>query len=148
MPDDLRHFLTIDSLAGARIWLSGAIPEAEGITEAQSAQILNFVRIFARQVFKRGGHIIHGSDPSFTPILLQEARSYQQQGGHKDCLILAVSRYWSKDPDKVPSEEWRQVAMVYETPEISGEHARDQSLELLRKFRVSRCDAIVVVGGK
>jgi hypothetical protein len=38
--------------------------------------------------------------------------------------------------------------MVYETPEVSGEHARDESLELLRKWMVARCDAIVVVGGK
>lgn len=143
-----RHFLTPDSLAGARIWLSGAIPEIEGITEAQRSAILDFVRRFARRVFERGGHIVHGSHPSITPTLLEEARRYQGKGGRKDCLILAVSRHFSKNPNNAPPDEWRQVAMVYETPEATGERALDESLELLRKWMVSRCDAIVVVGGK
>jgi patatin-like phospholipase/acyl hydrolase len=148
MADNQRNFLNQASLSGARIWLSGAIPEAEGTTEAQRASIIDFVRRFARRVFERGGHIVHGSHSSFTPTLLEEAQSYQKQGGRKDCLILAVSRYWSKDPNIVPAEEWRKDAMVYETPEASGEHARDESLGILRKWLVSRCDAIVVVGGK
>jgi uncharacterized protein len=148
MAEDPRHTLTPDSLSGARVWLSGAIPEAEGITDAQRAAMLDFIRRFARRVFERGGHIVHGSHPSFTPTLLEEARRYQAQGGRKDCLTLAVSRYWSKDPNNGPLDEWREVAIVYETPEASGERARDESLELLRKWMVSRCDAIVVVGGR
>ena len=136
------------SLAGARIWLSGAVPEIEGTTEIQRAAILDFVRRFARRVFERGGHIVHGSHPSFTPVLLEEAQRYQKQGGHKDRLVLAVSRLWSKDSEKVPVDEWRKLALVYETPEVSGAHARDESLVLLRKWMVSRCDAVVIVGGK
>lgn len=146
--ENSRYSLNPSSLAGARIWLSGAIPEVEGITESQRNAIIDFVRMFARRVFERGGHIVHGSHPSFTPILLEEAQRHQKQGGRKDCLILAVSRLWSKDPTNVPAEKWRKVALVYETPEVSGERARDKSLELLRKWMVSRCDAIVVVGGK
>ena len=99
------------SLSGARIWLSGAIPETEGTTEVQRAAILDFVRQFARRVFERGGHIVHGSHPSFTPVLLDEAQRYQQQGGHKDRLVLAVSRLWSKDSTKVPVDEWRKLAL-------------------------------------
>src|SRR5438105_1336339 len=132
MAENLGHFLTPNSLAGARIWLSGAIPETEGVTEAQRLAILDFVRRFARRVFICGGHIVHGSHPSFTPTLLEEARRYQEEGGRKDCLILAVSRHWSKDPNNAPPDEWRQVSLVYETPEVSGERSRDESLELLR----------------
>lgn len=145
---NLHSSLKSASLAGARIWLSGAVPETEGTSEAQRAAILDFVRRFARRVFERGGHIVHGSHPSFTPVLLEETQRYQQQGGHKDRLVLAVSRLWSKDPAKVPVDEWRKLALVYETPEAGGTHARDDSLELLRRWMVSRCDAIVVVGGK
>lgn len=136
------------SLAGARIWLSGAVPETEGTTEAQRAAIVDFVRQFARSVFEHGGHIVHGSHPSFTPTLLEEAQHYQQRGGPKDRLVLAVSRFWSKDATHVPTDEWRKWALVYETPEASGAQARDDSLKLLRKWMASRCDAIVVVGGK
>ncbi len=139
---------TYASLAGARIWLSGAVPETDGTTEAQRTAILDFVRRFARHIFQRGGHIVHGSHPSFTPILLEEAQSYQNRGGHKDRLVLAVSRFWSKDTTKVPVKEWRKLALVYETPEASGDQARDESLKILRQWMVSRCDSIVVVGGK
>jgi patatin-like phospholipase/acyl hydrolase len=142
------NILTSAKLAGARIWLSGAIPEVEGTTEFQRAEIIDFVRRFARRVFERGGHIVHGCHPSFTPTLLEEAERYQARGGRKDCLILAVSRFWSKVPNYVAISEWRKVALVYETPESTGEKARDESLELLRKSMVSSCDAIVVIGGK
>ena len=133
---------------GARIWLSGALPETGTISADQRRAILGFVRKFARTVFERGGHIVHGCHPSFTPVLLEEAEKYQNNGGHKDRLLLAVSRHWSKDPKKVPTDEWRKVALVYETPEVPGEHARDESLKVLREWMVSRCDAIIVVGGK
>jgi len=38
--------------------------------------------------------------------------------------------------------------MVYETSESSGENGRDESLEILRKWMASRCDAVIVVGGQ
>ncbi len=148
MVNNQQPSLTPRALEGARIWLSGAVPESQDTTEAQRAAIVDFVRRFARRVFERGGHIVHGSHPSFTPILLEEMQRYQEEGGHKDRLVLAVSRYWSRDQEKVPLDEWRKLALVYETPDTSGERARDESLELLRKWMVSRCDAIVVVGGK
>ena len=148
MTENSFHSLTQNSLAGARIWLSGSIPEAEGGTEAQRISMLSFVRRFASRVFELGGHVIYGSHPSFTPTLIEEARNHQLKGGRKDCLILTVSRYWSKDTESTPSDAWRQVAMIYETPAAWGECGRDESLALLRKWIVSRCDAIVVVGGK
>jgi hypothetical protein len=37
--------------------------------------------------------------------------------------------------------------MVYETPEASGNSARDDSLKILRQWMSARCDAFVAVGG-
>jgi len=142
------HIRNSVSLAGTRIWLSGSVPEEKDIQEAERTAIIEFIQKFAYRVFASGGHIVHGSHPSFTPFLLEEARRYQEQGGHKDCLILAVSRYWSKDPGNVPLDEWRKIAIVNETPEASGERARDRSLEILRRWMLSSSDAIVAVGGK
>jgi predicted acylesterase/phospholipase RssA len=148
MPDNRRDISNVTPLLGARIWLSGSVPEDQNSTEAQRSTILNFVRRFSRLVFEHGGHIVHGSHPSFTPILLEESIRHQEHGGRKDALMLVVSRHWSKNPDVVPLNEWRQTAVVYETPEATGERSREESLEQLRKWLVARCDAVVVVGGK
>lgn len=148
MPEAFRYLSNYSPLLGARIWLSGSVPEVQHSTEAQRDTILNFVRQFSRLVFEHGGHIVHGSHPSFTPVLLEESKRHHEQGGRKDALTLAVSRLWSKDPGVVPLDEWRQAAIVYETPEATGERSLDDSLEQLRKWLVARCDAIVVVGGK
>jgi len=148
MADDSPNRLTAGPLAGARIWLSGSLPDKEGISDKQRAGILSFVETFARRVFEQGGYIIHGSHPTFIEPLLQAATLNQNEGGHKDRLTLAVSRYWTKDPNDTRPVKWREIAVVHETPEVSGEHALEKSLELLREWMVARCDAMVVVGGK
>jgi hypothetical protein len=130
---------------GARIWLAGAVPE--DATPAQRDSILDFVRCFAEIVFQGGGHILHGAHPSLTPTLLAEADKYKSRGGKRDCLTLAVSKYWSKDPTNVPVHRWREVCVVHETPEAFGEHAREESLGILRRFIAERCDAFVAVAG-
>lgn len=136
------------SLTGVRVWLSGSLPEVGIPTDKERADILEFVSRFSAKVFQLGGHIIHGSHPSFTPTLLANASAYQMSGGKKDSLILAVSRFWSKQPQNVPIYDWRQKCLVYETPEASGQNAHDDSLKILRSWMAARCDAIVVIGGK
>ena len=133
-------------LQGVRVWLSGAVPK--GATEEQRKSLLTFVAEFAAIVFKSGGHILHGSHPSFVPTLLRVAKAHVDRGGRKDCLTLAVSRFWSKAPDAVPLAEWREICSVYETPEdTSAEGALDKSLNILRSWMSERCDAFVAAGG-
>lgn len=133
------------SIRGVRIWLSGAVPNEA--TDYQRRAILDFVGQFASAVFRAGGHILHGSHPTLTPILVEEAKKHRENGGHRDCLTLAVSRLWSKFPDKVPVNEWREICLVYETPEASGEGARKESLRILRLWMSERSDAFIAVGG-
>ena len=133
-------------LHGVRIWLSGAIPtEASG---KQQAAIRNFVKKFAATVFNNGGHILHGSHPSLTPILLDAAKEFGwRAGSRKDCLTLAVSRYWSKNEGVVPLQQWRERCIVYETPEATTANAEQDSLAKLREWMSERCDVFVAVGG-
>jgi hypothetical protein len=58
MPDT-RDISNNTPLLGARIWLSGSIPEEQNSTESQRITILNFVQQFSRLVFEHGGHIVH-----------------------------------------------------------------------------------------
>lgn len=133
-------------LQGVRVWLSGAVPPEA--SESQRDSILAFVRQLVATVFRTGGYILHGSHPSLTPTLLTEVNKYVAAGGRKDCLILVVSRYWSKDAYSVPLQGWREHCVVYETPEATGDNARDDSLMELRKWMAARCDAFVGVGGR
>ncbi|WP_198030358.1 CBASS cGAMP-activated phospholipase [Bradyrhizobium sp. Tv2a-2] len=134
-------------LHGVRIWLAGAVP-SDG-TGAQKASLVRFVREFATAVFSEGGHILHGSHPSLVGPLIEQAKDHIARGGRKDCLTLAVSRYWSRDRARVPVQEWRQTCMVYETAEATGgPSARDDSIEILRQWMADRCDVFVAVGGQ
>jgi uncharacterized protein len=134
-------------LYGVRIWLSGAVPS--DATEAQKAAVVTFVREFATEVFRNGGHILHGSHPSFVGPLLEQAKEHVAKGGRKDCLTLAVSKHWSKDHAMTPVQEWRQICTVYETAEATGGISpRDESLSILRQWMTERCDAFVAVGGQ
>jgi patatin-like phospholipase/acyl hydrolase len=130
---------------GARVWLSGAIPSEA--PETQRTSMLEFVRRFAASVFRGGGYILHGSHPSLTQALLDEAAHHVSRGGRRDCLVLAVSKFWSKDPANAPVHRWRETCLVHETPEAFGEGARDESLRILRLYMAERCDAFVAVGG-
>lgn len=143
-----KHMSVTTSLHGIRVWLSGAVPEADGTNEQERKAIEAFVELFASAVFRLGGHIIHGAHPTFTPILLAKAIEHQRHGGKKDCLTLVVSRHWSKDPRKTGIDDWRNDCTTYETPEATGDNARDDSLRILREWMAARSDAFVAVGGK
>ncbi|MBR1191444.1 CBASS cGAMP-activated phospholipase [Bradyrhizobium sp. AUGA SZCCT0160] len=132
-------------LKGARIWLSGSIPDG-----ADPDSIRSFVARLSASIFRDGGSIIHGSHPTIWPILQQQAAEFQQAGGARDCLTMAISRHFSSEPDKygVDMKAWRSCSLVYEVPAEGGDDKKAQNLERLRNWIAERCDAVVVVGGK
>ena len=103
LPTPRSTSLASNSLAGARIWLSAAVPEPDLATPEERAAVQDFVRLFARQVFERGGYVVHGSHPSLTAILLEEARRHREKSGRRDLLILAVSRLGPRTLRPFPS---------------------------------------------
>jgi hypothetical protein len=110
-------------LNGARIWLSGSIPEDASDNEAE--RVRRFVRAFAAEVFRRGGRLVHGSHPSIREELLGPAADFKEKTGEKAGLVLAVSRYFSKQPEKyeIDLKRWNELCAerVIETPEILSE---------------------------
>ncbi len=147
--------MTNDLLQGIRIWLSGSIPDEVGPEEKQ--RIRDFVSAFAKQVFHRGGRLVHGTHPSIRDVLLDAAREYKTSKGQKAGLVMVVSRLYSKEPEQngVKLAEWNALCAekVIETREAladpaTGEISIPGSLRILRDVLVEQCNAIVAVGGR
>ena len=69
------------SLEQYEIGISGAVPNrAEWSEPAMDRGILEFVSLFSGIVIKYGGRIVHGCHPTFTPVILRQAR---QQAGDR-----------------------------------------------------------------
>jgi hypothetical protein len=106
-------------LDGARIWLSGSIPETA--TADDTERIQQFIRAFAAEVFRRGGIIVHGSHPTIRDELLDAARRFKEATGKKAGLVLVVSRYYTKEEAKygIDLAAWDDLCVepVIETPE-------------------------------
>ncbi|MGK7899583.1 MAG: hypothetical protein AB4372_39715 [Xenococcus sp. (in: cyanobacteria)] len=49
------------SLNGTRVWLSGSIPKEAEVEQRE--RIFSFVRLFAKEIFRQGGVVLHGSHP-------------------------------------------------------------------------------------
>src|SRR5579864_2616670 len=85
------------SLEQYEIGLSGAIPDRKDWSEpAMDRGILEFVALFSGIVFKYGGRIIHGYHPTFTPVILRQAR-LQATGRLRKPLTLVMSELWARD---------------------------------------------------
>lgn len=143
-------------LHGMHIVLSGSIPEqAFWSTPHDDLSILEFVRDFAGLVFAHGGRIVHGCHPSFTPILVHQARRFGPGEGGEKRLVLLMSEIWAGDPQSLPSTTGAAYADAAEFwitrrgPE-SPEDKRgvQSSLSILRRQLIAMGNLVVAVGGK
>lgn len=141
------------SLECLEIGLSGAIPEREKWTErAMDRGILEFVALFSGLVFKYGGRIVHGSHPSFTPIILRQARLHSTRTGTPP-VTLVMSELWYNDYLDDEIESMTDVAELIVTKKIgdgTDAHAktRNDSLTAMRKVLIAAQNMMVAVGGK
>ena len=127
MPESIFLELSRLPLRGARIWLSGSIPDEADDSARES--ILRFVSGLCDRVFADGGSIIHGSHPSLRGPILERARLFRGEHGPRDRLKLVYSRWFATHPDGDPPrpEDWRRDALVYETPEVDSEVVKNSS---------------------
>src|SRR5712671_422344 len=85
------------SLEQYEIGLSGAVPDRADWSEpAMDRGILEFVALFSGIVLKYGGRIVHGCHPTFTPIILRQARQ-QATGRQRPPVTLIMSDLWAQD---------------------------------------------------
>jgi SLOG cluster2 len=161
MSSSASEFRSLD-LHGVKVWLSGAVPEPDAKSLRTSSTdpsvetragseaeegILGFVRAFAGLLFRFGGQLIHGCHPSFTPILLEQARIHRAKSRQPSPLFLAASGYFASPENGADWKRWDQVAHVKIT-DPSDPRDRDHSLQMLQEYMSNECNAFVAVGGK
>ena len=141
------------SLDQYEIGLSGAVPERDEWSEpAMDRGILDFVSNFSGIVFKYGGRIVHGCHPTFTPIILRQARQHAGPRNRKP-VTLVMSDLWARELSAEDIESMTDCAEFIVTRKIgegSPEHTdtRNQSLTAMRRVLVHSQNVMVAVGGK
>ena len=141
------------SLEQYEIGLSGAVPDRRDWSEpAMDRGILEFVSLFSGMVFKYGGRIVHGSHPTFTPIILRQAR---QQASHRSRkpVTLIMSELWARDLSDDEKESLTDMAELLITKRVGTGSAadadtRNHSLSVMRRVLVDAQNVMVAVGGK
>lgn len=141
-------------LRGLRVAISGAVPEREHWKDVRDLDriVLRFISRLAGLVMKYGGEIVHGSHPSFTPLLIGEADRFSgtRQDERRNPLTLVASELFGQPPDL---ETARESATVILTTQVGdGDDSilatRSDSLTALRIALVEEADVVVAIGGK
>jgi hypothetical protein len=139
------------SLEEYEIGISGAVPEREKWSEpAMDRAILEFVSLFCGLVLKYGGRIIHGSHPTFTPVILHQARIHAPKRVRRP-VTLVRSELWPLSQDDERSST--DVAELIITRKIGTKgpqdpRTRNSSLTALRRVLINAQNVMVAVGGK
>ncbi len=133
-------------LNGVNVWISGAVPEKDMWPHPlYDRDILTFVAQLSRLVLKKGGVLIHGSHPSFTPILVNQ--HFQITPKSPERLQLFVSDFFGTEiKDKYADS--CQVNLIPKSSSHDNKPNIDKSLTALRHEMAKRADIMVVLGGK
>src|ERR1700674_5251631 len=136
------------SLEQYEIGLSGAVPDRGDWSEpAMDRGILEFVALFSGIVFKYGGRIIHGSHPTFTPVILRQAR-LQAAGRLRKPVTLVMSELWAQDLSSEDIESMTDVAEFVVTQKFGDKgpedaDTRNRSLSAMRRVLIDAQNVIV-----
>jgi SLOG-like protein len=141
------------SLEQYEIGLSGAVPDRDDWSEpAMDRGILEFVSLFSGIVLKYGGRIVHGSHPTFTPVILRQARLQAPKRARKP-VTLVMSDLWAAELRAQDVESLTDVAELVVTKKIGAGTAadvgtRNGSLTAMRRVLIDAQNVMVAVGGK
>lgn len=142
------------SLADYDIGISGAVPGREHWSEpAMDRAILEFVALLSGLVFKYGGRVVHGSHPTFTPVIIRQARLHAETVGSRKPVKLIMSGLWAKSLPADYREGIADVAELIVTEQVGAGgpenvDTRNLSLTAMRKRLIAEQNVMVAVGGK
>jgi len=141
------------SLEQYEVGLSGAVPDRANWSEpAMDRGILEFIALFSGLVFKYGGRIVHGSHPSFTPVILRQARLHAGNRLRKP-ITLVMSDLWADDLSPEEIGALTDVSELVITKKIgtgtaADTETRNRSLTVMRGVLINSQNVMVAVGGK
>jgi hypothetical protein len=120
--------------------LFGAFPEGA----LAPPQVLDAVGQVGSLWLRRGGRLTFGGHPTFTPLIVEMARS-RVGGAEARHVSIYQSLYFVTEASL---DDLRRTVTVVAVPEVDGD--RDRSLTELRRRMVAEADAAaaVVVGGR
>jgi hypothetical protein len=140
-------------LHGLRIGLSGAVPERETWGEIADLDrlILRFIAQFAGMAFKYGAQIVHGSHPSFTPVLIATAKQFCGEEGDKRLTLIRADVF--DEPTRYTRQRMTTYANTTTVSTLQGipdvaSTGREASLTAMRIVLISQIDVLVAIGGK
>jgi hypothetical protein len=140
------------SLQHYDIGLSGAIPDRSDWSEpAMDRSILEFVSLFTGIVLKYGGRIVHGCHPTFTPVILRQARLQAAQRSRRP-VTLVMSELWAETYAKDEIDSMTDIAEFLVTKKVGDKgqedpDTRNRSLTTMRSVLISAQNVTVAVGG-
>lgn len=141
------------SLEQYEVGLSGAIPDRKDWSEpAMDRGILEFVASFSGIVLKYGGRVIHGCHPTFTPVILRQARLHGTARLRKP-VTLIMSDLWAQNLRPKDIESMTDVAEFLVTRKIGDGgpddvQTQNRSLSAMRQVLINAQNVMVAVGGK
>src|SRR4051812_27136578 len=113
------------SLDHYEIGISGAIPNRADWSEpAMDRGILEFVSLFAGIVIKYGGRIVHGCHPTFTPVILRQAR-LQAGDRRRKPVTLVMSELWAQDLSSEDIAAMTDIAEFVVTRKVGDQGPED-----------------------
>jgi hypothetical protein len=135
-------------LRGLRVGITGAVPEPEswGKARALDQTILRFVSQLSGLVLKYGGEVVHGSHPSFTPVIATQARHFQSESATKALTLIASELFGDPPPVVVRCADVARVVLTPRIGDPKSPQIRDYSLTALRLALAQEIDVVVAVG--
>jgi hypothetical protein len=149
------------TLAGFRVGLSGAMPDRQELEEHgwSELDIRTAVAYVVEAVLRRGGEIVHGNHPTYTPLIQAMARQEfgrSERGGRKQVRMYVVGPY-VKDIEVAQlcaeHSDYADIEFVgpWDQEDLGDAERAVGRKEWLRKMRQrmsTYADVLVCIGGK
>ncbi len=141
-----------DLLHDLKVCISGSIPTREERQEigGNDNDIISTVSALASLIFKSGGVVVHGSHPTFTPIIEKAAKDVFDSPKPGRTRMHYAPRFFDESHAAMTWNEFRTTHEGLATLILAGEFGtdRDAALDLLRQAMIADCDVLVTIGGR